>query len=137
MSQQGGGAVKRRGKISASGDVLWITFPFSKKRFERIKRLSRASYNKEQRRWELPLLDLPKIQSLEQFRPHEILYDLEEPRTSSRLALLQNDLTAALERLQENPFFVSQARSRDRNLARRSESAGPVSRASCETAPLF
>ena len=109
MSQQGGGAVKRRGKISASGDVLWITFPFSKKRFERIKRLSRASYNKEQRRWELPLLDLPKIQSLEQFRPHEILYDLEEPRTSSRLALLQNDLTAALERLQENPFFVSQA----------------------------
>ena len=54
---------RRSGRVSLAEEVLCVSFPYSKKRFDKISRFSRARYNKAKKQWELSLLELEKLKA--------------------------------------------------------------------------
>ena len=96
------------GNIVRQDDLLYIRFPFNKKRFEAIKRIGKANYDKESKCWKLPIQYLSKLESSELFSPNSIKYDFDFEQARERLEEISNETQTAIKRVSKNPFVVSE-----------------------------
>ncbi len=95
------------GSLDFDGERLLLKFRWSKPRFQALTKLKGASYNKELKRWEVPLLHYPKLSSSRLFDPKLINYQLDPEAIKSKLSEALESRVAAAKRISENPFSVS------------------------------
>ena len=98
---------KQSGKVTLSETTLQINFGFSKRRFEKIKRFGRVSYDKSSKSWKLPIIDLAELQQTSGFRCSEIKYEASAEELEQAHTLGHQQYLAARQRIVENPFEVT------------------------------
>ena len=98
-----------KGKIRREGQFLVVTFPFDKARFAAIKKIKKSRFDKQAKRWEVPLLSFGQLRTNELFSPEVIKYDFDEKEAEEAFAALTAEQSNAWKRFAENPFMVSAA----------------------------
>lgn len=97
---------KVQGSITVQGDKAFVQFRYSQQRFNAIKKVRGAVFDREQKRWVIPLGNLPAITSLPEFAPGAVRYDFDTTAVAREIEIRNTSLEAALKRVQANPFSV-------------------------------
>lgn len=109
-------AASTKGRITFDGTELVVRFDYSKRRFSEIKRIRSARYDKQQKCWRLPVTALDRLEQLKSFGANLIDYDFDREAVQRQALEIQRSTRDGVQRICENPFFVSEADIRAANV---------------------
>jgi len=96
------------GNIYLSGEQLQLSFAYSKVRFAAIKNIKGAAYNKELKRWCLPVTSLPNLLSSKLFSEKFFRYTFDKQLAQERLIKINENIKSANAVIEQNPFEVDE-----------------------------
>lgn len=97
-----------QGSITVEGDTVLVRFRYSASRFQAIKAVRGARFDKERRLWTLPLDTLPKLTALPEFAAHQVRYDFDTEKIAALLRSRNERVAEAAARIRANPFAVQE-----------------------------
>ena len=100
-------AAGKAGWIQCSGTELLVRFAYHTERFNFIRRLSGARFDKEARVWRLPLLSLPQLESSALFSAEALHYEFDPVAVQGLVSAEEQKRLQAVARAAANPFFVT------------------------------
>ncbi len=99
-------SVGGRGAVNLEGDTLIVRFSFSKARFDEIRRLRGARYDKINKCWKLPVNLLPTLQQSRLFNSKVLSYTFSEEEGQLRALAHEKKVDAQQKQIKSNPYFV-------------------------------
>lgn len=94
------------GKVCLWASELRVSFPYSKARYDFLRKLSGTSFDKNAREWRVPLPSARKLLSASLFSPEKIRYEFDRAAFDSALHDFESRLAASREKVKSNPFSV-------------------------------
>ena len=99
---------QKAGNVYLSGDELQVSFKFSKVRFTAIKSIKGAYYNKELKRWCMPVTSLNNLLSSKLFSEKVMNYGFDKEEAEKKAMVLDELGNEAKQEIEKNPFSVSE-----------------------------
>lgn len=96
------------GNVYLSGDELQLSFRFCKRRFAAIKSMKGATYNKDLKRWCLPVTALDNLLSSKLFSENFMRYAFDQDLARQNAAAVTSVMQEANIAIDQNPFEVEE-----------------------------
>lgn len=100
--------LSKKGKILLEDNKALISFGYDEACFKILTRTQGASYNKEGKRWEIPLVQLPTVLKCGAFSKSRFDLQFSEEILETKLDEMSGLAKEARERVSKNPFSVAQ-----------------------------
>ena len=98
--------MRRAGSVSLENQELLIGFRYDPRRFEAIKRFADARYDKELKRWRLPVVHLEKLLASRLFSERVMSYAFDKREALRQIEACRDRRSAAKRQMRANPFSV-------------------------------
>jgi SNF2 family DNA or RNA helicase len=95
-----------KANITVENDNLLIRFNFNKSKFDEIKTLRHANYDKTAKCWRLPIEFLNKLEKLKSFRPENATYEFDRELLIRRADQLTEEKDKIRNLITQNPYSV-------------------------------
>ncbi len=96
------------GKIRLCGDELRVRFPWSRERFDAVRKVRNAKYDKEAKEWRIPIALAPILLRSRLFDPAVISYEFTRDDFDTAYEKCESGIGEARAALAGNPFSVSE-----------------------------
>ena len=98
----------KKGRIALRGEHLLVSFSYDKRRFNKIRQLSGAVYDKELKQWVLPLKHLKTLEDSKLFSRAALFYGFDLSKSKELIDKQAVDIEGAKALLKRDPFCVSE-----------------------------